>query len=131
MQVVRLEPGDRSAIQPYGDTTRMIPNGTAANGTATWRVANATAVWFSYALTDGQPGVVTVEASPDGIAFTAVATFGESVGLVSPWHIYDCGVAALPAGTNVVRLAVDSVGAVNRWDSALLWVQIDSVAERR
>ena len=128
VQVVRLEPGDRSAIQPYGDTTRMIPNGTAANGSATWRVADATAVWLSYALTDGQPGAVTVEASPDGIVFAAVATFGESVGLVSPWHIYDGGVAALPAGTNFVRLTVDSVGAVNSWDSALLWVQIDSVA---
>ncbi len=128
VQVVCLDPGDRSSIQPYGDATRLVPASTSATGTVTWRVPDATAVWFSYALTDGGPGAVTVEASPDGTAFAAVATIGESVGLVSPWHIYDGGVASLPAGTNFVRLTVDSVGAANSWDSALLWVQIDSVA---
>ncbi|MBK8479086.1 MAG: carbohydrate-binding protein [Opitutaceae bacterium] len=128
VQVLRLSPGDASGIRPYGHTTRMIPSSGSVAGTVTWHVPDAKSVWFSYALTDGQPGAVTVEASSDGTAFAAVAMFGESVGWVSPWHIFDGAAAVLPAGTNFVRLAVDSIGAVHHWDSALLWVQIDSVA---
>ncbi len=128
VQVVRISAGDSSGIHPYGDYTRMVPAGTTTAGTVVWRVPNASAVWFNYALTDGQPGAIRVASSPDGIAFTDVAALAESVGLVGPWHIFDGCVAALPAGTNYVRLTVDSVGAVHNWDSALLWVQIDSVA---
>lgn len=119
---------DAEAIKPFGDATRMVPYYASRTGTATWRVTNASAVWFSYALTDGQPTAITAEASRDGITFTAVATVGDSVGLAAPWHVFDGAVAALPAGTNYVRLSLSSIGAVHNWDTALLWVQIDSVA---
>ena len=128
VQVAGLAPGDTSGIHPYGDYTRMIPLSTSAVGAVTWHVPAATKVNFSYALTDGQPGAVRVEASSEGTTFSPVATFRESAGLVSPWHLYDGGSVALPAGTNFVRLTVDSVGAANSWDSALLRVQIDSLA---
>ncbi len=119
---------DNEGIKPFGDLTRMVPYYTGRVGTATWRVPNASALWFSYALTDGQPTSVKAEASSDGVVFTAVPVVGESVGLAAPWHVYDGGAVSLPAGTNYVRLTASAVGAAHNWDAALLWVQIDSIA---
>jgi hypothetical protein len=112
--------------QPYGDGTKLVPVGTTQAGTVTWHVPDATAVWFSHALTDSQPGTLVVEASPDGIAFTAVTTFAQRIGSADTWSVYD-GAAALPVGTNFVRIKLGAVGASWNWNAARLWLQIDSV----
>jgi len=119
---------DWGGVQPYGDGTKLVPTGTAQAGTVTWHVADANAVWFSYAFTDGQPCTLAVEASPDGLAFAPVSTFSQRIGSADEWSVHDGAATALPAGTNFVRLILGAVGAGRNWDAALLWVQIDSVA---
>lgn len=119
---------DWGGIQPYGDGTKLVPTGTAQAGAVTWHVPDATAVWFSYAFTDGQPCTLAVEASPDGLAFAPVSTFSQRIGSADEWDIHDGAATALPAGTNFVRCKLGAVGAARNWDAALLWVQIDRVA---
>jgi hypothetical protein len=126
--VAGLAAEDWGGIQPYGDGTKLLPTGTTQVGAVTWHVADAAAVWFSYAFTDGQPCTLAVEASPDGIAFASVSTFSQRIGSADEWSVYDGAAAALPAGTNFVRVKLGAVGASRNWDAALLWVQIDSVA---
>ena len=123
-----LSATDQSATQPFGDTTLLTPATTGAPGRVTWVVPNASAFWFSYALTAGQPGGVTAETSADGLTFVAAAPVAQDVGTAGGWTIYDAGVANLPPGTNQVRVTLDAGGAVQTSAVALLWVQIDSVA---
>ncbi len=126
--VAGLAPEDWGGLQPYGDGTKLVPTGTAQAGVVTWHVPDATAVWLSHAFTDGQPCTLAVEASPDGIAFTTVSTISQRIGAAGEWSVFDGAAAALPAGTNFVRLKLGAVGASRNWDAALLWVQIESVA---
>ena len=119
---------DAGTPAPFGDATMLFPATSATAGQVTWVVPHASALWFSYALTAGQPGTVTVETSPDGLTFTPAPAFSLSIGASGGWTIYDAAVAPLPAGTNQVRVTLNDVGAAQASAMALLWVQIDSVA---